>query len=206
MTSRPQDVLIYHITDIDNLPGIVAAGLLSDATMVQKGLHTVIGYDHIKQRRLEQIRVSCCGGRYVGEFVPFYFCPRSPMLYTVNRGNTGKAVGCQTDIVHLVSSVGFGLSLQRQWAFSDGNAGTFHTDFFNDISNLADLDWAAINAKYWQEKRHQKQAEFLIADHFPWSGFHFIGCHNQRAANRVMDILRSVQNPPEVRVMNGWYF
>lgn len=58
---------------------------------------------------MTQTRVDCCGGRFVGEFVPFYFCPRSPMLFTVNRGNTGRPLGCQRAIVHLVSTLAAGI-------------------------------------------------------------------------------------------------
>lgn len=206
MKSRPEDVLIYHITDIANLPGIIASGLQSDAVMVQSGQHSVIGYDHIKLRRLQEISVDCCESMYVGEFVPFYFCPRTPMLYTVNMGNTGKPAGCQRDIVHLVSSVGTGIELQRHWAFSDGNAGARHTDFYNDIDKLADLDWSTINAKYWGEKRHQKQSEFLVAGQFPWRGIHFIGCHSQAAVERVQEVMRESTHQPEVSVKNAWYF
>ena len=94
MNHRPDQTLIYHITDVDNLPGILAGGgLRSDAAMAQHN-PAVIGYEHIKQRRMTEIRVDCCGNRFVGEFVPFYFCPRSPMLYTVNIGKTGRAPGC----------------------------------------------------------------------------------------------------------------
>lgn len=84
MSANPEQALIYHITDVENLPGILAAsGLRSDAVMAEKN-PTVIGYGHIKERRLKQNQVACCGGRFVGEFVPFHFCPRSPMLYTTN--------------------------------------------------------------------------------------------------------------------------
>ena len=80
MPLPPEQRLIYHITDIDNLPSILAhGGLFSDAVMSGRD-PTVIGYDHIKRRRVTQIRVPCCGNRFVGEFVPFYLCPRSPML------------------------------------------------------------------------------------------------------------------------------
>ncbi len=80
MSLRPENVLIYHITDVANLPGILAeGGLHSDVAMAQRN-PTVIGYTHIKERRMKQIRVGCCGGRFVGEFVAFYYCPRSPML------------------------------------------------------------------------------------------------------------------------------
>ena len=99
MNVRLDQILIYHITDVANLPGILAArGLRSDIAMAEPNPE-VIGYSHIKHRRMTQIRVDSCGGRFVGEFVPFYFCPRSPMLYTVNLGNTGRTPGCQQTIV-----------------------------------------------------------------------------------------------------------
>ena len=83
-----------------------AGGLWSDARMAQQQPATVIGYGHIKERRMKEITVPCCANRFVGEFVPFYFCPRSPMLYSLNRGNTGRSPGCQRTVVHLVSTVG----------------------------------------------------------------------------------------------------
>lgn len=80
MSANPEQALIFHITDLADLPGILAEnGLRSDAVMAEKN-PTVIGYGHIKERRLKEIRVAFCAGRFVGEFVPSYFCPRSPML------------------------------------------------------------------------------------------------------------------------------
>src|SRR5688572_18575557 len=98
---------IYHITDIENLPAILATGgLVSDVALADAGAKPeVIGYAHIKHRRMHVTQIPCCGNRFVGEFVPFYYCPRSPMLYTINRGNTGRPAGCQRTIVHLVSTV-----------------------------------------------------------------------------------------------------
>ena len=67
----PDQALVFHITDVKNLPGILAeGGLFSDAVMAERGSEE-IGYDHIKQRRLSEIRIPCCGDRFVGEFVPF---------------------------------------------------------------------------------------------------------------------------------------
>ena len=185
MSANPEQVLIYHITDVENLPGILAeSGLRSDAVMAEKN-PTVIGYGHIKERRLKQIQVACCGGRFVGEFVPFYFCPRSPMLYTTNQGATGRPVGCQQTILHLVSQVSVGISLGRAWAVSDGNAGAFHTWFGSTLDAIKMLDWAAIRATDWRGKTHQKSAEFLVAEFFPWTGIHAIGCHNSGVAKQV---------------------
>lgn len=206
MNLSPDQVLIYHITDLENLRGILAAGgLRSDAAMAKHN-PAVIGYGHIKQRRMTQIRVDSCEGRFVGEFVPFYFCPRSPMLYTVNRGNTGRPPGCQRTIVHLVSTLAAGISQNRQWAISDGNAGAFHALFSSNLAALAELDWPAIRATQWQGRTHEKSAEFLLADFFDWQNFQAISCYNLVVAQQVQSILASTAYRPTVNVEPNWYY
>lgn len=206
MLSRPQLLPIYHITDIDNLPGILAEGGLHSDANVTAQKPTVIGYSHIKTRRLTEIRVNCCGNRFVGEFVPFYYCPRSPMLYTINRGNAGRPAGCQRTIVHLVSTIGIAVGLEREWAISDGNAGASHTWFYDDLSDLRMLDWNAIRATNWQGKTHEKHAEFLVADFFPWNGFTKIGCYNRDAAGSVSNAIAKETHKPVVTVETDWYY
>jgi hypothetical protein len=206
MSASPENVLIYHITDVSNLPSILAeGGLHSDLAMAQRN-PTVIGYGHIKERRMKEIRVACCAGRFVGEFVPFYFCPRSPMLFTINKGNTGRPAGCQRTIVHLVSSVQAGMALGQLWAVSDGNAGAFHTWFGSDLEAIKTLDWAAIRATDWRGKTHQKSAEFLVAEFFPWTGIHAIGCENTGVAKQVHDLVNSHDHRPAVTVEPTWYY
>lgn len=206
MTTTPSQLLIYHIADVANLPGILAAGgLRSDAAMVGTN-PTVIGYDHIKRRRLTELRVPCCGGRFVGEFVPFYFCPRSPMLYTINRGNTGRPAGCQRTIVHLVSTVAAGIALGRDWAISDGNAGARHALFRNDRKALAGLNWTAIRASHWEGQTHPKSAEFLVADLFPWTAVLRIGFHPSLGRKVVDDLLVEVAHRPVAEPEPDWYY
>lgn len=201
-------IYLYHITDIDNLPSILGAGgLLSDSHV--NGANTeVIGYSNIKARRMQDIRVPCCGNRFVGEFVPFYFCPRSPMLYSVNRGNTGRQLGCQRTIVHLVTSMAHAVGLNKGWAFSNGNAGAYHADFFGDLSELDQLDWEIINSTDWggDLRRHKKAAEFLVADSFDWSAIRAIGCYNSAALQRVEALLGNQQDAAKVVVRSDWYY
>lgn len=206
MNREPDRIPIYHITHLDNLPGILSdGGLHSDKIMAQRN-PTAIGYTHIKQRRLSEIRVGCCGGRFVGEFVPFYFCPRSPMLYTINRGNTGHAPGCQRTILHLVSTLAAGIGQNRAWAISDGNAGASHVSFSADLAVLAELDWAAIHARQWQGRIHQKSAEFLLADFFAWTNLQRIGCHSNQIALQVLNLLKNQTHFPAVSVEPNWYY
>ena len=204
---NPAEIPIYHITDVSNLPGILAeGGLHSDAVMAGKNPALVIGYDHIKLRRLREITVPCCGNRFVGEFVPFYFCPRPPMLLPVNNGLTGRPPGCQRTIVHLVSTLRSGLASTSDWAVSSGNAGAYHTTFDNQLSALATLDWDAIRATQWAGRQHQKSAELLVADFFPVSALQMIGCHNSEVADQVREMFSMQTHQLEVRVQPGWYY
>lgn len=206
MSPAPEQILIYHITDVANLPSILAAGgLRSDAAM-STASHQVIGYNHIKERRLKEIQVSCCGGRFVGEFVPFYFCPRSPMLYTINQGNTGRSPGCQKSIVHLVSTVALALGVERDWAVSDGNAGARHTSFYANLDAIDSLDWAAIRATDWRGRIHEKSAEFLVADFFPLTGIESVGCHNSAIVQQVQSIMAHQGWRPALNVEPNWYY
>lgn len=203
-------ILIYHITDVSNLAGILRdEGLHSEVTLQMAGVQpTVIGHSNIKLRRLQEITVPCCGNRFVGEFVPFYFCPRSPMLFTINRGNTGRTPGCQSQIVHLVSSVEIAVGFGRDWAFSNGNAGAYHADFFSDAADLESvLNWDIIKSNDWGGlRRHEKQAEFLVADFFPWEGVKVIGCYNTQTAQQVNALIADQQNAPTVKVRQDWYY
>ena len=60
MNGNLNDTLIYHITDIVNLRGIVEGkGLHSDVAMAAENPEN-IGYTHIKERRAKGIEVDCC--------------------------------------------------------------------------------------------------------------------------------------------------
>ncbi len=84
----PDHPKIYHICHVDRLPSIVASeGLLSDAVLMQAPLPgTVIGMSHIKQRRLTELRLNSHPQLFVGQCVPFYFCPRSVYAFFDPQG------------------------------------------------------------------------------------------------------------------------
>lgn len=213
------DIKLYHIVHMERLASILRDGcLLSDAALQvrTKGRSdSGIGYDHIKARRLNEISVPCCDNRMVGTFVPFYFCPRSPMLYTVNKGATGYPPGCQSQIVHLVTSITTAADIADEWAFSDGNAGAFHANFYNNFDDLGELDWDAIRAVDWRGRTHRKAAEFLVADAFPWESIEEIGCMNSTAMRSLMALatkhdievaLPPVSVKPAGMSQDSWYY
>lgn len=181
MTDVPNRPCIYHITHVDNLPSILAdGGLWSDSEMVTRGgPAAAIGMSSIKQRRL-RLAIKCYPGEHVGDYVPFYFCPRSIMLYMIHCANHPELAyrGGQGTIVHLEAdlheTVAWAKSESRRWAFSLSNAGAVYTEFRGRLDQLNEVDWTAVEATDFRDAqiKEGKQAEFLIRDFFPW---HLVG-------------------------------
>lgn len=100
----PAQPKIYHIVHVDRLASIIASnGLWCDAEMVKHaGLGTTIGMSSIKSRRLNELALTSQPGLFVGQRVPFYFCPRSIMLYLIHQANHPELSyrGGQAPIVH----------------------------------------------------------------------------------------------------------
>ena len=109
--------LLYHITHIDNLPRIIAeGGLLCDRLRVQTDVTIKgIAYQHIKDRRAKRIVPIAAQGT-LADYVPFYFAPRSPMLFTIHKGKVIGYTEGQKPVIYLVSSVDKVLELNNRWA------------------------------------------------------------------------------------------
>jgi hypothetical protein len=209
--ARPK---IYHIVHIDNLASIIADGCLwSDAAMVQRHGGTVIGMVNIKQRRLG-LPISCHQGLRVGDCVPFYFCPRSIMLYVIHCANHPELAyrGGQQPIVHLEADlhrvVQWATANRRPWAFSLSNAGAFYTQFRSDLEQLGEINWDAVAATDFRpaDVKEAKQAEFLLHDSFPWRLVERIGVHSQTIAPRVSSALQGAAHRPVIEIKRDWYY
>lgn len=202
----PDDPWIYHITHVTNLAGMVAdGGLWSDAGQRSRRPESVnIGYRHIKDRRMQ--RLVTAGGRgKLGEYVPFYFCPRSVMLYVISRGSSDYS-GREREIVHLVSRMSVATQ-GTQWAFSDRHAEVAHAEHFDDRAHLDKIQWTAVEASYWQAVKEEKQAEFLVKDFFPWHMVRFIGVRDAEILKQVQDLLASgAGTAPPVELRPQWYY
>ncbi len=217
MTTTPAQPKIYHITHVDNLLSIVASGCIeADGRLAgQGGGQMSIGMTEIKRRRLYEIGVSCHNGTMVGEYVPFYFCPRSIMLYIIHVGNhpdlTHYRDG-QLPVLHLQVDMEAAVSWADQheirWAFSDRNAGSYYAEFYNNRNNLDKIDWEAVTSTDFRNPliKEGKQAEFLIHDTCPLHLVEKIGVLNDKVCDQVNAILRNVQHKPVVAIEETWYY
>jgi hypothetical protein len=204
----------------DRLPSIVRDGfLLSDAMMVGRvGAGTTIGMGSIKERRLRDIELDSHAALFVGQCVPFYFCPRSVMLYLIHQANHVELTyrGGQEPLVHLEFDlrevVQWAQTNHRRWAFTLSNAGSFFFEERADLARLGDLNWEAIDARKWSGPgvpsalKEGKQAEFLVEDRVPWQLVRQIGVHNPVCAQLVSDSLPEADHRPPIRILPNWYY
>lgn len=210
----PDSPKIYHIVHHDRLASIVGeGGLLSDAQMAQRqGRGTVIGMSSIKQRRLEELSLASHPGLYVGECVPFYFCPRSIMLYLLHCGNHQDLTyrGGQQPIIHLEAdlrrTVEWAEQHGKRWAFTLSNAGSYYFEDRNNLQHLGEVNWDAVQAQNWSGNKEGKQAEFLIEGGFPWELVERIGVYSQGVATQVIQMMQGLTHKPRVEILRGWYY
>jgi hypothetical protein len=212
----PPQPKLYHITHIDNLVSIVESGYLySDSARLQQGLaHHNIGMSEIKQQRLARREVHCHPGTWVGDYVPFYFCPRSIMLYLLHKGNHPGLDyhGGQRPIVHLQldlhSVVQYCQANGLAWAFTDRNAGSAYARFFNRLEDLDQVDWKAVQATDFRSAvvKEGKQAEWLVHQRLPWTLVELIGVIDREIATAVVDRLGFAEHRPRLVVKRAWYF
>ena len=209
----PTEPKIYHIVHVDRLPSIIADGhLWCDARIMRHGAPgTTIGMNNIKQRRLANALHSH-PGLHVGDCVPFYFCPRSVMLYVIHRRNPALEYrGGQELILHLEAdarrTVAWASRNKRRWAFTSSNAGSSYFDDYSDLTQLHKIDWDAVLANQWAgERQFHKQAEFLIEHSFPWELISRIGTILPDTYRQVVESVRSSTHRPAVEIKPAWYY
>jgi hypothetical protein len=209
----PENPKIYHIVHIDRLPSIIEYGcLLSDSEVNQKNVPgTTIGMNNIKKRRLEELTLSCHPHLRVGNCVPFYFGPRSIMLYLIYANNPQLSYqGGQVPIIHLEADlknvIEWASDENKCWAFTTSNAGSRHFEDYCEISQLSKIDWDAVNAKDWKDCKEKKQAEFLIEQYFPFDLVNRIGVRSDSIKKRAEITLLHSKNKPIVEVKPDWYY
>jgi len=212
--TMPAQPKLYHIVHVDRLLSIVADGhLWCDAEVVRRvPTGTIIGMNGIKQRRLNELRLSSYPDLYVGECVPFYFCPRSIMLYLIHQANHPELVyrGGQGPIVHLECDLNATLAWAgqegRRWAFTLSNAGAYYFEDRSELVQLNEIDWAAVQARNWQSCKEGKQAEFLVEHCFPWHLVERIGVHSRAVYHQTVHALPAGGHCPAVEIRPEWYY
>ena len=151
---------LYYITHIDNLPSILARGVLSHAKMEAEGVHSTPIYDaDIVSRRNHRTTPDT---KRHWSYANLYFQPRNAMMYRVVHEIEPKNLA----VIGINKSV-----LNEQDAFiTDGNAAHETTQFFYPSKGLEILrqQWSIIRNDWWNRDDGSKRkimAECLIPGH-----------------------------------------
>lgn len=209
------EICIYHILHVSRLPSVLNDGYLGpDAQMATRcASGPTIGLSDIKQRRLNFNRLSSRPGLYVGQCVPFYFCPGSIMLYVIHRGNHEGLIyrDGQRRIVHsearLKSTIDWVDRSALRWALRFSNAGANYFEDDCQTSDLGKVNWAAVQSRYRAdpEVRGPKQAAFLPEQAFPVALVERIGVDGSETKKKLEDCYTTKPQPPVI-LCPGWYY
>jgi hypothetical protein len=180
---------IYHMTHIDNLPSILEHGLCAHGNSYQK---KDISNQQVNGRRSRRETIY---GKVLHSYVPFYFSPRNAMLFVQDNEDDIVILELDATLIYEYGAI-----------FTDGNASSGGTDFYNDLSDLDKLNWRCIHAKYWNDYndgRRKKMSEVLIPDHVSIANIEAIICNNINT-KRVVD--KITNNKIDVFVDTSFYF
>ncbi len=161
----------FRITHIDNISHIIKYGLTTSDSPYRNSNYVSIGDSQIidirKSIQYEGIKANEC--------IPFYFGPRSPMLYVIQHGYNGVEQQSPEKIVYCVLRLSDIIESNLECFFTNGHALSALTDFFGKESlKFVDeiIDYNDVYAKYWNsdidlDLKRRKEAELLIKTDIP---------------------------------------
>jgi len=206
---------IYRLIHVENLPIVLQReGLHAPLHEPSDGLvYKTIHNAEIQSHR--QVKPLPCGpGGKIHDYVPFYFCIRSPMLYIISKGGVEGYSEGQEPLIYLITTAQMVAENGIPFVFSDGHGIAYYTDWFCDLADLGKVDWDVIKSKYWfdtpedGDRKRRRQAEFLIYQFCPWSLIMGIAVINVKIKERVERAFARFpsQMHREITVSREWYY
>ena len=182
---------LFRMLHINNVPHLMRFGFTHKTSPDANPDFVPIGDSSIINTRN---RVVLFNGRSIGDYIPFYFGVRMPMLLVIQKGFNNVKVISAEDIVYCVTSVQKILDSELEFIFTDGHANNKFTTQYgpervNEIPTLVDLD--AAMEKYWNSEedldlKRRKEAEFLVLGYIPFNAVQGFIVYNQTAKNKLV--------------------
>jgi hypothetical protein len=211
---QPNPILLYRIVHIKNMEYILSTGVYTPQhPLADPGYINIGDTQLIEQRKSTAVRIDPPGGN-IGDYVPFYFGPWSPMLLNISTGWRGIRQVPQSEIVYIVCSLPDTIASNAVWFFTDGHAKDLLTSYYNDFHDLAKIDWDVVGLQYWndietdRDRKRRKQAEFLIKDGLTVNLLRQIIVYDQQAYSIVKAIVNklNLQIAVSVDIQSQYYY
>lgn len=197
----------FRITHIDNIPHIRDCGIVRSDSPRRSPNFVSIGDRSIIDFRSK----SDVKGYRIGNFIPFYFGPRSPMLYVIQHGYNGVARVCPENIVYCVVRIADLIAGDIDCVFTDGHAVSKLTKFYpkerlSDLNNIVRYDdvYSSVwSSEYDIDLKRRKEAEILLTNDLPPKFICGFVVYNETAR---LKLIKAGINPEMIIVNSNYYF
>jgi hypothetical protein len=202
-------ILLYRMTHIRNIPHILKHGITHISSASRHKNYVAIGDGSLINARSN---FSMPNGKMLGEYIPFYFGPRMPMLYVMQKGFNGVTPVSPIDIVYCITSVQAIHEAELDYVFTNGHAVDGFSEFYypeNIKKILSIVDLNAVNRKYWKAEtdldlKRRKEAEFLVEGDIPVSAIESFAVYNPAIATQLKKM--TAYNGQSLIVNSNYYF
>jgi len=208
---NPDRALVFRITHRDNLPWLLDNGLhCRNAAVADSGFVSIGNAELIDRRRSRPVPLP--PGGTLGDYVPFYFTPFSPMFYNIKTGWGGITKRRNEEIVILVSALPRLAEIDVPFLFTDRHAYLQTAEFFSDLGDLNRVDWGILQRRDFErdaddpEKVERYQAEALVYRHLPVGGLTGIVCYTAAVEGGIRQTLAARDIELKTIVKPAWYF
>lgn len=183
---------LFRMTHIENIPHMLRFGITHSNSVNRNPDFVPIGDSSLIVSRNSFLMPN---QKHLGDFIPFYFGPRMPMLYVIQNGKNGVAYTHPENIVYCITSVAQILKHQLDFVFTDGHAVAGLSSFFypKDIEDMDRIiDRKAIASHYWKDEtdldlKRRMEAEFLVLGDIPSSAIVGFCIYNEGAKERMLN-------------------
>lgn len=211
LANRGLDTQIFRITHYRNLDFTLRNGVFCRNSEDCDPNYINIGHQQLINDR-GGFRVRVVPNGVLNDYVPFYFAPRSPMLYSISRGNVAGFNGNQADIAYIVCNIRSVQLAERPFVFTNAHAYIALSRQYNNIQHLDQIDWNIMNARYWNwtiddpDRTSRRMAEFLVYQFVPVSCILEVVLYNQRKLDYINRLIEELNLTIPARICRDWYF
>lgn len=193
------------------MPWVLDNGLHSRNSGIADPNFVVIGNQELIDRR-QHHNVPVPPGGTLGDYIPFYFTPYSPMMLKIKTGHGGIRQRRNDEIVIIVSSLHMLRERKVDFVYTDRHASLQLAEFSSDLGDLDRIDWKILQNRDFKRddndpgKFERYQAEALGHQHLPIGALLGIACYDSNVKEEVMAEAADRKLDLKIVAQPNWYF
>ena len=202
----------YRITHINNLPLLLQNGIVNKHHLNADNNYVEIGNPAIIDvRSTTPVKISNYG--MIGDYVPFYFTPKSIMLFNIVTGYWHPKVPQRNrNEIVVIRCLIADLATLPQWFFTDGQGNDMVSNHYSNLANLSEIDWHSIQKSDFSksdgdyDRPRRYQAEFLVHGQIPLTSIESLNVFNNQTREDIIQILSQNNINLAVNIQPQYFF